>query len=145
MSEVLDFHNGDFRFVKGVAPYSGAVAALSGFEIERARFTRPVALAEGFARIEAHLKGVDRPLTALCACELRSPAQCSEDGFRTFNQGYLGVLERWGLFFYAFTEVRDPNDKVFRLLSSRMCGCLQDEVLVYSAEQGFVIFWYSSW
>jgi hypothetical protein len=98
MREVIDFHDGDFRFLQGVAPYSGVVAALHGFEIERARFTRPVALAEGFARIAAHLQGVDRPLTALCACELRSPAQLSEDGFRTFNQGYLGVLERWGLF-----------------------------------------------
>jgi hypothetical protein len=109
MREVLDFPNGDFRFVRGVEPYSGVVAALSGFEIERARFTRPVALAEGFARIAAHLQGLDRPLTALCACELRSPAQCSEEGFRTFNQGYLGMLERWGLFRTGINPVARCN------------------------------------
>jgi len=97
VADVIDFPSGQFRFVKGVAPYSAAVAPFVGFEIERARFAHPVALEEGFARIEAQLKGVGRPLTALCGCELRSPAQRTEQGFREFNKGYLAVLERWGL------------------------------------------------
>ena len=73
MTDVIDFPSGQFRFVRGVAPYSAVVAPLVGFEIERARFAHPVVLEEGFARIEAHLKAVGRPLTALCGCELRSP------------------------------------------------------------------------
>jgi hypothetical protein len=90
-----------------VTPYSAIVAPIAGFEIERARFTKPVALDEGFARIEAQLNDLGRPLTALCGCELRSPAQRTEQGFREFNQGYLAVLERWGL-------VRDGVNPVAR-------------------------------
>ena len=39
-----------------------------------------------------------RPLTALCACELRSPAPFTEAGFRAFNKVYVGTLAAWGLF-----------------------------------------------
>ena len=107
MADVIDFPSGQFRFVRGVAPYSAAVTPFAGFEIERARFAHPVALDLGFARIEAHMKSVTRPLTALCGCELRSPAQRTEEGFREFNRGYLAVLERWGL-------VRDEVNPVAR-------------------------------
>ena len=95
---VLSFQDGNYRFVQGVFPYSAAVSADSGFEIERVRFMRPVALAEGFKAIEAHLSAIGRPLTALCACELRSPAPFTEEGFRAFNGEYVGVLRKWGIF-----------------------------------------------
>lgn len=77
--------------------YSGGVAALGGFEIVRVRFRRPLALAAGFARIERILGEAGRPLSAFCACELRSPAPFTEDGFRLFNAAYVAVLERWGV------------------------------------------------
>ena len=107
MADVIDFASGQYRFVRGVAPYSAIVTPIAGFEIERARFSHPIVLDEGFARIEAHLRSVGRPLTALCGCELRSPAQRTEQGFREFNQGYLAVLGRWGL-------VRDGVNPVAR-------------------------------
>jgi hypothetical protein len=97
LADVIDFQGGEFRFMKGMGPYSQIVASSPGFEIERARFVRPVTFDEGFARIEAQLKTVGRPLTALCGCELRSRAQHTEQSFREFNQRYLAVLERWGL------------------------------------------------
>ena len=50
------------------------------------------------ARIAAHLQGLGRPKTALCACELRSPRPFSFAGFGEFNRGYVAVLEQWGLF-----------------------------------------------
>ena len=37
------------------------------------------------------------PLTAFCACELRSPGQFTEEGFRQFNLRYAKVLEEWGI------------------------------------------------
>ena len=37
-------------------------------------------------------------MTAFCACELRSPAPFTEQGFRAFNEVYVVTLERWGLF-----------------------------------------------
>ncbi|MBK8007844.1 MAG: hypothetical protein IPK23_04895 [Rhizobiales bacterium] len=47
--------------------------------------------------IEGLLKKMGRPLAALCAVELRSPAPLSIDGFRDFNGPYAEVLQKWGL------------------------------------------------
>jgi len=92
-----NFTAGSYRFIPGPFQYSAGVVADSGFAIERVRFRRPVPLAAGFARIDAHLAARGRPLTAFCACELRSPAPFSEDGFTAFNRIYVGTLERWGV------------------------------------------------
>lgn len=86
-----------FRFMPGVFQYSGGVAALPGFRLERARFAEPVPMAEGWRRIAAHLAALGRPLNAFCACELRSPAPFTEDGFVTFNRAYAAVLGEWGV------------------------------------------------
>ena len=92
------FAAGGYRYIPAVFQYSGGVAAEPGFEIVRVRFRRPVPLAEGFARIEATIRdGRPGPLTAFCACELRSPAPFTEDGFRAFNEIYAGTLEKWGV------------------------------------------------
>ena len=93
-----DFAPGNYRFIPAVFQYSGGVAASPGFEIERVRFDKPVALAEGFAQIAKYIEGSARPLTSFCACELRSPAAFTEEGFRTFNQHYVKILAEWGLY-----------------------------------------------
>jgi hypothetical protein len=98
MSEVVRFAPGGYRYVRGVFQYSAGVAAEAGFAIERARFLRPPPLAEGFAAVEAHLKALGRPSTAFAACELRSPAPFSEQGFVDFNREYVKTLARWGLY-----------------------------------------------
>jgi len=92
------FAPGGYRFIPAVFQYSGGVAAEPGFEIVRVRFQEPVALADGFARIEQVIRAAGRPLTSFCACELRSGAPFTEDGFRAFNEIYAGTLEKWGLF-----------------------------------------------
>lgn len=98
MADVIDFQPGRYRYLKGVFQYSSGVAAQPGFEIERARFRRPIPLAEGFARVETHLASIGRPTTAFCACELRSPKPFTETGFIAFNREYVTVLERWGIY-----------------------------------------------
>ena len=98
MAEIATFQPGGYRYIRGPFQYSGGVAADPGFAIERARFTRPVALEEGFKQIAAYLDSIGRPYTSFCACELRSPAPFSEQGFIDFNRVYVGTLERWGLF-----------------------------------------------
>ena len=70
--EVRSFEAGGYRYVRGPFQYSAGVAADPGFALRRVRFTRPVPVARGFEIIEAHLREVARPLTAFCACELRS-------------------------------------------------------------------------
>jgi hypothetical protein len=92
------FAPGGYRFIPGPFQYSGGVAAEPGFRIERARFTRLLPLAEGFAAIEAHLASLGRPPTAFCACELRSPKQFTEAGFIAFNRLYVEQLTAWGIF-----------------------------------------------
>jgi hypothetical protein len=98
MTDAVDFAAGGYRFLPGVFQYSGGAAAQRGHAIERVRFRVPVPLAEGFARIERIIGASGRPLTAFCACELRSPAPFTEQGFRAFNEVYVVTLEKWGLF-----------------------------------------------
>lgn len=109
MAQVIDFPDGGYRFVKGVFPYSAGVAAQPGFALERVRFRRHLPLAEGFAAIAAHLQSLGRPLTALAACELRSPAQFSEEGFAAFNQVYVDTLVAWKLFRDSVNPVARSN------------------------------------
>jgi len=93
-----DFAAGNYRFIPAVFQYSSGAAALPGFEIERVRFDHLLPLAEGFAQVAKYIRAAGRPLTSFCACELRSPAAFTEDGFRTFNQHYVKTLAEWGLF-----------------------------------------------
>jgi hypothetical protein len=105
----VEFAAGGYRYLPGVMQYSAGVAALPGHEIVRVRFRRPVALAAGFERIAALIEAAGRPLTAFCACELRSPAPFSEDGFRRFNEAYVGRLETWGVYRDGVNPVARSN------------------------------------
>ena len=98
MAAVDDFTAGAYRFIPGGFQFSGGVAAMQGYDIKRFRFRSPVPLADGFARIEKTIMGAGRPLTAFCACELRSPGQFTEQGFRAFNEAYVVTLQKWGVF-----------------------------------------------
>src|SRR5262245_49270280 len=104
MSELIPYPDGGFAYLLGGFPYSQGVRALDGYAIERARFARSLPVEAGFAAIEAHLASIGRPRTALCAAELRSPKPFSMEGFKAFNQGYVAVLQKWGL----FREGRNP-------------------------------------
>ena len=98
MANVIVFAPGGYRYISAVFQYSGGVAAEPGFEIERARLARPLPIADGFKAVEAHLKTIGRPSTAFAACELRSPAPFTEQGFIDFNRHYVQTLERWGIY-----------------------------------------------
>lgn len=104
-----DFALGGYRYIPGVFQYSGGVTALPGYEIQRVRFRTPVPLALGFERIAHWIRAEGRPLTAFCACELRSPAPFSEDGFRAFNKIYVVTLGEWGLFDGTVNPVARSN------------------------------------
>lgn len=95
---VKTFEPGGYRYIESVFQYSAGVAAEPGFEIERARLMRPLPLAEGFAAAQAHLRALGRPVTAFAACELRSPAPFSEQGFIDFNREYVKTLAEWGIY-----------------------------------------------
>ena len=97
MAEIIDFKAGDFSFlVAPGGPFSAGVRANKGFALHRARFARPVPMMDGFARIKQHLEKLGRPVTALAACELRSPKPMSVQEFQAFNREYLKTLHAWG-------------------------------------------------
>jgi hypothetical protein len=98
MPRTQPFTSGGYRFIPFQFQYSGGVVAEPGFRIERARFRRPLPLAQGFDAVEAYLGSRGRPPTAFCACELRSPAQFTEAGFIAFNRVYVERLAQWGIF-----------------------------------------------
>ncbi len=104
---LLNFEPGNYRFLKGGFPYSRGVVAAPGFAIIHTRFFRPVPLGAGFERVRGHLAAANRPLAAMCAMELRSPAPFSFEGFKEFNKGYVAVLDQWGI-------VRDGLNPVAR-------------------------------
>lgn len=107
MAEAVVFAAGGYCYLPAVFQYSGGVAARPGFELERARFIKPVPLAQAFRAVEAHLQSIGRPATAFAHCELRSPAPFSDQGFADFNRHYVATLERWGIY-------RDGHNPVAR-------------------------------
>ena len=104
-----DFAPGNYRFIPAVFQYSSGAVADPGYEIERVRFDRLVPLADGFAQIANYIQAAGRPLTSFCACELRSPAAFTEEGFRAFNLHYVKTLGEWGLFDGTVNPVARSN------------------------------------
>jgi hypothetical protein len=98
MTTTREFAAGGYRFIPGPLQYSGGVAALPGYRIQRIRFRQPVPLVRGFKLAAEAIRKAGRPLTAFCACELRSPAPFTEQGFRAFNEVYVKTLSEWGIF-----------------------------------------------
>jgi hypothetical protein len=105
----VTFEPGGYRYLPAVMQYSAGVAAGTGFVIERAQFLRALPLDEGFDAAAAFLKARDRAPTAFCACELRSPAPFSEQGFAAFNRQYVTTLERWGIYRDGVNPVARTN------------------------------------
>ena len=97
MAATIDLPAAGYRYIPFAFQYSGGVEALAGYRIERVEFSRPVPLAAGFAWIEAYLGKHGIPLLGFCACELRSPAQFTDQGFIDFNRHYTSTLMRWGV------------------------------------------------
>jgi len=107
------FASGGYRFIPGVFQYSGGCAAEPGYAIERITFRTPIPLAQGFERVAAIIEARGRPLTAFCACELRSPAQFTDQGFRDFNELYVETLAKWGIY--------DAKSKANPVARSNVC------------------------
>lgn len=86
---------GGYRYIPGEFQYSSGVFAEPGYRLVRARFEKPVPIADGFKRINKHLENLGRPVAAFAACELRSPKPFDANGFRAFNEVYTGTLRDW--------------------------------------------------
>jgi hypothetical protein len=109
MIKTIEADNGGYRFMPGVSQYSCGVVALAGFTIERVRFSKVVPLKQGFEKIADIIRDAGRPLTAFAACELRSPAPFTEQGFRAFNDIYIKTLIEWGVMKHGVNPVARSN------------------------------------
>ncbi len=109
MTTTRDFAAGGYCFIPGPFQYSGGVAALRSHRIQRVRFLRPVPLVRGFELVAEAIRNSGRPLVAFCACELRSPAPFTEQGFRAFNEVYVKTLSDWGIFDGTVNPVARSN------------------------------------
>jgi hypothetical protein len=128
MIETIEVPNGGYRYMPGVFQYSCGVGALPGFALVRVRFANVVPLKAGFAKIAEIIKADGRPLTAFAACELRSPAPFTEQGFVDFNEIYIKTLEDWGIM----------KDRVNPIARSNVCPKLDPP-----SEPGFYAFTYA--
>lgn len=109
MADVRTFEPGGYRFINAVFQYSGGVAAMPGHRIIRVVLREPAPLNAGFDLVEHTLRKAGRPLTAFCACELRSPAPFTEAGFREFNEIYALRLKQWGIYDGSVNPVARSN------------------------------------
>ncbi|HEV8014923.1 MAG TPA: hypothetical protein VGP48_05300 [Stellaceae bacterium] len=96
-TDIVSLPLAGYAFLKGQAhPFSQGVACLAGHVLTRVRFITPPPLAEGLARAASFITAQGRPLAALAACELRSPAQMSPSDFAAFNRHYVELLRANG-------------------------------------------------
>jgi len=109
VGDVRTYAPGGYRFINAVFQYSGGVAAEPGHSIVRVRLARPLPLAEGFRVVEDTIGSAGRPISAFCACELRSPEPFTERGFREFNEVYTAKLKDWGLYDGSVNPVARSN------------------------------------
>jgi hypothetical protein len=87
---------GGFRFLPIDGPFSDGVVAEPGYQIVRVRPPFRTPLAQGFHLVEQVVQAAGRPMSAVCAMELRIPKPLSRAGFDEFNRGYVARHERWG-------------------------------------------------
>src|ERR1700692_1042082 len=109
MIETVEAPDSAYRFMPGVSQYSCGIGALPGFAIQRVRFASAVPLKRGFEKIAEIIKAAGRPLTAFGACELRSPAPFTEEGFKAFNDIYIKTLVEWGIMRNGVNPVARSN------------------------------------
>jgi hypothetical protein len=94
---IVDNPRGNYKFIKGIDPFSSGSVAHPGYEVVHVTFNPFPPLHKGFDLIERHLQSIGRPIHALCGMELRIPKPLSLQGFGEFNQPYIKKLEGWGL------------------------------------------------
>jgi hypothetical protein len=99
----------NFRFLRGIAPYSSGAIADPGFGVVHVTLSPPPPFRRGFETIDRHLKEQGRPPHALCAIELRSPRPFTFEGFNDFNQQYIELLRERNLLLDGLNPVARTN------------------------------------
>jgi len=108
-SMLVDSPKGNFRFLRGIAPYSSGAVAMPGYEVVHVTLAPAPPYRQGFQAIDRHLKEQRRPPQALCGIELRSPRPFTFPGFIDFNKGYVEQLAQRGILVGDLNPVARTN------------------------------------
>lgn len=100
---------GNYRFLRGIAPYSSGAVADKGFEVVHVTLAHAPPYRKGFEAVDRHLKQQGRPPQALCGIELRSPRPFTFSGFNEFNQPYVELLKERNLLLDGLNPVARTN------------------------------------
>jgi len=106
---LIENRRGNYRFLRGSAPYSSGAVALPGYEVVHVRLRQPTPWRAGFRRVDAYLRSVDRGRHALAGMELRCPEPYSIGGFVAFNHEYCAMLKSWDLYVDGINPVARTN------------------------------------
>jgi len=106
---LIDNPTGNFKFIKGIDPFSFGAVAHPGYEIVHVTFHSLPPLQQGFTLVERHLQSCQRPLQALCGMELRIPRSLSPQAFNEFNRPYIAKLASWNLLVDGLNPVARSN------------------------------------
>ena len=106
---LLENELGGYRILPAGSVFCGGAIPLPGHEIVHAMVSPWVPLKDGYGFVQAYLKGIGRPVQALCGMELRSPRQMSFEEFRTFNAPYVEQLTKWNLVLGRYSAVCRTN------------------------------------
>jgi len=100
---------GNFRFLRGIAPYSSGAVADPGYEVVHVTLAPAPPYRKGFEAVDRRLKQQGRPPQALCGIELRSPRPFTFSGFNAFNQPYVERLKERNLLLDGLNPVARTN------------------------------------
>jgi len=106
---LVEDKKGNFRFLRGIAPYSSGAIADKGYEVAHVTLAPAPPYRKGFEAVDRHLKQHGRPPQALCGIELRSPRPFTFSGFNEFNQPYLELLKERNLLLDGLNPVARTN------------------------------------
>ena len=68
---LVDNPKGNYKFIRGIGPFSSGCVAHPGYEVVHVTFNPFPPLQKGYDLIERHLQSLQRPMTALGGMELR--------------------------------------------------------------------------
>jgi hypothetical protein len=100
---------GRYRFIEGIAAYSGGIVAEQGHEVAHVALHQAVPWREGFEIIDAYLASEGHPRQALCGTQLRCPEPYSFGGFDAYNEEYRSVLDAWDVCVDGLNPVARSN------------------------------------
>ena len=106
---VVENKQGNFRFLRGIAPFSSGAVAMKGYEVVHVTLLPAPPYRKGFEVIDRHLKQQRRPPQALCGIELRSPRPFTFAGFNEFNVGYVEMLKQRNILTEGLNPVARTN------------------------------------